>query len=116
LPLILKSLPALRHVGVALLLPLMALAGCNAQTQDELARAAARSTTSKVLVQRLPGVPLQPAVNCVIDNASAQQIYALAAESVTGPTESTFQVVSGILQKPETLSCLAAQGLPALLR
>ncbi|WP_146587212.1 hypothetical protein [Puniceibacterium confluentis] len=92
------------------------LAGCNAQAQDEIARAAARSTTSKVLAQRLPGVPLQPAVNCVIDNASSQQILALAADSVTGPTESTFQIVSGIIQKPETLTCLAAEGLPALLR
>ncbi len=97
-------------------LMVVALAACNAQTQDEIARAAARSTTSKVLVQRLPGVPLQPAINCVIDNANAQQIYALAADSVTGPTESTFQIVSGILQRPETLTCLAAEGLPALLR
>ncbi len=111
-----KRLPGLRLLGVATLLPLMALAGCNVQAQDEIARSAARSTTSKVLVQRLPGVPLQPAVNCVIDNANAQQIYALAADSVTGPTESTFQVVTGILQKPETLRCLAAEGLPALLR
>lgn len=101
---------------MALVPALLLLAGCNVQAQDEIARSAARSTTSRVLVERLPGVPLQPAVNCVINNASAQQILALAADSVTGPTESTFQVVSGILQQPETLRCLAAEGLPALLR
>ncbi|MGY9046816.1 hypothetical protein P775_05500 [Puniceibacterium antarcticum] len=97
------------------LLP-VALSACTVETQDQLARSAARSTTSKVLAQRLPGVPLQPAANCVIDNANAQQILALAADSVTGPTEATYQVVTGILQKPETLRCLAANGLPALLR
>lgn len=107
----------MRHMPrVAVLGLVLALAACNAQTQDELARSAARSTTSKVLAERLPGVPLQPAVDCVINNASAQQIYALAADSVTGPTESTLQVVTGILQKPETLTCLARNGLPALLR
>ena len=94
----------------------LTLAACTAQTQDEIARAAARSATSKVVAERLPGVPVQPAVNCVIDNASAQQIYALAADSVTGPTESTVEVVMGILRQPETLTCLAAEGLPALLR
>ena len=94
----------------------LVLAACNAQTQDEIARAAARSATSKVLAERLPGVPLQPAVDCVIDNASAQQIYALAADSVAGPTESTVEIVTGILRQPETLTCLASQGLPALLR
>ncbi|SNR46666.1 hypothetical protein [Puniceibacterium sediminis] len=104
-----------RRLVLLVLLPLMLIA-CTAESQDQLARGAARSTTSKILAQRLPGVPLQPAVDCVINNANSQQILALAADSVTGPTESTYQVVSGILQKPETLRCLAAEGLPALLR
>ncbi|MFZ5964017.1 hypothetical protein ACOXXX_13790 [Thalassococcus sp. BH17M4-6] len=102
--------------GASALGLMLALGACNAQSQDEIARAAARSATSKVLAERLPGVPLQPAVNCVIDNASSGQIYALAADSVTGPTESTVEIVTGILRQPETLTCLAAEGLPALLR
>ena len=105
-----------RMIRIFLALTLTAtLAACNAQTQDQLARGAARSATSKVLAERLPGVPLQPAVNCVIDNASAQQIYALAADSVAGPTQSTVEIVTGILRQPETVRCLAADGLPALL-
>lgn len=99
---------------VVLMVPL--LAACSPQAQDQIARDAARSAITPVLVERFPGVPLEPALNCVIDNASAVQIRALAVDSVTGPTESTVQIVTDIVSKPETLTCLAAEGLPALLR
>ncbi|MCR8548079.1 hypothetical protein M4578_09580 [Salipiger sp. P9] len=99
----------------ALLLTLL-LAACSQESQDQIAREAARSTVSKVVAERFPGVPVQPAIDCVIDNASSTQIYALAADSITGPTESTVQIVSEIVSKPETLTCLAAEGLPALIR
>ncbi|HKK97331.1 MAG TPA: hypothetical protein VJ928_04065 [Marivita sp.] len=94
----------------------LVLAACSPQQQDEIAREAARSAITPVLVERFPGVPLEPALNCVIDNANATQIRALALDSVAGPTESTVQIVSDIVSKPETLTCLAAEGLPALLR
>ena len=93
----------------------LTVAGCSQQAQDEIARDAARSAITPVLTERFPGVPLEPALNCVIDNASAIQIRALALDSVTGPTENTVQIVSDIVSKPETLTCLAAEGLPALL-
>lgn len=92
------------------------LAGCTVQQQDQLARDAARSAITPVLVERFPGVPLEPALNCVIDNASAVQIRALALDSVTGPTESTVQIVTDIVSQPETIRCLAVDGLPVLLQ
>lgn len=97
------------------LLPVLALAACTAQSQDQIAREAARSSVSRVLVERFPGVPLQPSANCVIDNANAQQILSLAADSVTGPNQNTVEIVTNIVSKPETLNCLVAQGLPAFL-
>ncbi len=102
--------------GLLLATLALSLAACNAQTQDQIARSAARSATTKVLAERLPGVPLQPAVDCVIDNANSQQILALAADSVMGPTQNTVEIVTGILRQPQTLQCLGTQGLPALLR
>jgi hypothetical protein len=86
------------------------------QQQDQIARDAARSAITPVLVERFPGVPLEPTLDCVIDNASAVQIRALAIDGVTGPTQSTVQIVTDIVSQPETLTCLAAEGLPALLR
>ncbi len=94
----------------------LVLAACSAQTQDQIARQAAKSTVARVVADKYPGVPVEPALDCVIDNASSTQIYALAADSVTGPTASTVEVVSDIVSKPETLTCLAADGLPALIR
>ncbi|WP_226622003.1 hypothetical protein [Alloyangia pacifica] len=94
----------------------LVLAACSAQTQDQIARQAAKSTVARVVADRYPGVPVEPALDCVIDNASSTQIYALAADSIGGPTASTVEVVSDIVSKPETLTCLAAEGLPALIR
>ncbi|WP_343502792.1 hypothetical protein [Alloyangia pacifica] len=95
---------------------LLVLAACSPQTQDQIARQAAKSTVARVVADKYPGLPVEPALDCVIDNASSTQIYALAADSVTGPTASTVEVVSDIVSKPETLTCLAAEGLPALIR
>ena len=102
--------------GVFALIGLVAISACSPQAQDQIARDAARSAITPVVQERFPGVPLEPTIDCVIDNASAVQIRALAADAVLGPTESTAQIVTDIVSKPETLTCLAAEGLPALLR
>lgn len=94
----------------------LVLAGCSVQQQDQIARDAARSAITPVLVERFPGVPLEPALNCVIDNANSVQIRALALDSLAGPTESTVQIVTDIVSKPETIRCLAVEGLPVLLQ
>ncbi|MBS0124671.1 hypothetical protein [Thetidibacter halocola] len=101
------------RVGLALML---LLAACTPQAQDQLAREAARSAITPIVAQRFPGIPVQPAIDCIIDNASAPQISALAADSVLGPNENTARIVSDIVSQPGTLTCLGTQGLPALLR
>lgn len=109
-----QSASPLARLGCLVLLGL--LAACSPQAQDDLARSAARSTLTPIVTEKFPGVPLQPTVDCLIDNANAQQIRALAADAVLGPTESTVQIATDIASKPETLRCLATNGLPALLR
>lgn len=109
---------ALKVAQKAIVVGLVAfgLSACSQQAQDEIARDAARSAITPVIQDKFPGVPVEPAVNCVIDNASATQIRALAVDTVAGPTASTVEIVTQIVSKPETLTCLAADGLPALLR
>ena len=94
----------------------LVLSACAGETQDALARNAAKSTVNRVLLERYPGLPVGPAIDCAIDNATAQEIYALAADSVTGPTASTVQITGTILQRPGTIQCLAREGLPAILQ
>jgi len=99
----------------ALVLPLLLAAGC-ADLQDQLARDAAKSAVRPVLAERFPGVPLEPATDCVIDNATAGEIVSLAADAATGrPDEGTVETTLTILSRRETINCLATEGLPVLL-
>ena len=56
----------LKLMSVALLM------ACTPQMQDEIARDAAKNAVRPVLQERLPGVPVEPASDCVIDNATGQ--------------------------------------------
>lgn len=90
-------------------------AACTAEMQDELARDAAKNAVRPVLAERFPGIPLEPATDCIIDNATANEILTLAADAVTGPTASTVEIVGEIATRPDTITCLAREGLPVLL-
>lgn len=94
----------------------LALSNCSPQVQDAFAREAARSVVTRVVVERFPGLPVEPAIDCVIDNASAAQILALASDAALGPTPATVEVVGQIITKPETINCLGTRGLPVLLQ
>lgn len=111
-----RLVTALPVRGATFLILGLAAASCSVPSYDAVAREAARSAITPVVVERFPGVPVEPALNCVIDNATGTQIRALAADSVLGPTQSTFEIVTDIVSKPETAHCLATNGLPALIR
>lgn len=90
------------------------LGACTTAQQDELTRDAARTAIRPVLQEQFPGIPVEPASDCVIDNATSKELFSLAADAVTGPTANTVQIVSTIIRRPETIRCLAETGLPAI--
>lgn len=94
---------------------MLGLSACTTEMQDELARDAAKTAVRPVLEEKLPGVPVEPAVDCVIDNATAGELLSLAGDAVTGPTANTVEIVTDILARPDTIECLAVEGLPALI-
>ncbi|RVV96642.1 hypothetical protein EKE94_17325 [Mesobaculum littorinae] len=94
--------------GRLVVLTTILLAACSPNLGTDLTRASAKSAVRPVLAQRMPGVNAEPAVNCVIDNASSTEIRALASDAVTGPTEATVQTVAGVLGRPGTVTCLQA--------
>ncbi len=98
-----------------IILPLVLFA-CTEAQRDDLARDAAKQSVRPVLQERFPGVPLEPATDCVIDNANATELLSLAGDAVTGPTASTVEIVTNIVTRPATIECLAREGLPVLLR
>ncbi|MGY6549520.1 MAG: succinate dehydrogenase [Roseinatronobacter sp.] len=93
----------------------LALMAC-ADVQDQIARDTARQAVRPVLAQRFPGVPLEPASDCVINSASANEITRLAraAAQPTVTPESSALVVE-IATRPETIRCLATDGLAPFL-
>jgi hypothetical protein len=82
---------------------------------DQLARKEAKDAVRPVLSQRFPGVPLEPATDCIIDNASAGEIFTLAKAGVTGLGPDETQLVVEIATRPETLECLLKDGLASFL-
>ncbi len=100
--------------AVTLAAPL-ALVGC-ADLQDQIARDTARATVRPVLAERFPGVPLEPASDCVIDNASAGELTRLGlAANQPAITPETQALVVEIATRPETIRCLATDGLAPFL-
>jgi len=91
------------------------LAACTPAQQDDLTRDAAKRAVRPVLAERFPGIPLEPATDCIIDNATSRELLSLAADAVTGPTANTVEIVGDIASRPETIRCLAEEGLPVLL-
>ena len=90
--------------------------GCTVDQQNAVARESAKQAVRPVLARRFPGVPLEPATNCVIDNATASEIVSLAAAGMRGqPDQRTADTVIAIVQRPGTIECLATDGLPVLL-
>lgn len=93
----------------------LALTAC-AGVQDELARDAAKRAVRPVLAQNFPGVPLEPAADCVIDNANARELQTLAvAASAARPSPEAVTLVVDITTRPETLSCLTTSGIAPFL-
>ncbi len=91
-------------VGVAAL----TVGGC-AQVQqvaDDVARNQAKQVINSQAATVLPGVDLRFATDCIIDNASSQEILKLAGASVTGPNAATGELITEIGTRPQTLQCI----------
>lgn len=104
------------RMAIAALSVTLSISACTQTVRDDLTRDAARAAITPIVVQRFPGIPVESALDCIINNADSRELLSLAADTVTGPTASTVQIVGNITSRPETLRCLATDGLPALLR
>ncbi|WP_298436626.1 hypothetical protein [uncultured Jannaschia sp.] len=97
------------------LLLIAALASCNTGVGTEVSRAAAKSVVNPIVAERFPGIPLEPATNCIIDNASGDEIVTLATSAATRDDAGATRIVLDIARRPDTIQCLATEGLPVLL-
>jgi hypothetical protein len=103
-----------RYHASNLALATLLLAACVPLTQDQIARETARNVVRPILADRFPGLPLEPVTDCVIDNASAGELYSLAQTSVTGFSVEALNAITRITTRPATVQCIAAV-TPALI-
>ncbi len=103
-----------RHIKLSLgMVALVALAACEQAQEavDDAARVTAKATIEKVLTVHLPvGVPAKlvtPYSDCLIDSASAKELFKLSRASVTGVDADTIAVVTDLLQRPASTTCIA---------
>ena len=103
--------------ALTLLAAVTTLSGCAyaSQTADAVARQQAKSVVNGVIAENLPGVNAAPVTNCIIDNATAPEILTIAGAAVTGMTPETGQLVLDITRRPDTVSCIASNGLGLLV-
>ncbi|WP_296418599.1 succinate dehydrogenase [Pseudooctadecabacter sp.] len=70
-------------------------------------REAARAVVTPIVADTVPGPAGVVLTNCIIDNASGDELLVLAAQ---GATPNNITLVSNILARPETVAC-ATTGL-----
>ncbi|WP_227268908.1 hypothetical protein [Roseobacter weihaiensis] len=94
------------------LLPVCLVLGACTEIQsatDRAGRDAAKTIIPETLALYFPQVPKQlftPFTNCVVDNASAAEVQALAADAVVGVDQGTADTVRAVLARPSTQDCL----------
>lgn len=88
-------------------------AGCAVTNDaaDALAQRQAKTVVNSVMQSRLPGVNISPVTDCVIEAASAREILSLAQASVTQITPQTAETVIDISTRPESVQCIAENGV-----
>jgi hypothetical protein len=98
----------------SLLLSCLLLTACAdvMQATDRAARETSKTAVNEVIITRFPQVPkelITPFTDCVVENATADEVNALARYAVIGSDEQTATIIRGVLSRPETQQCLSAR-------
>ena len=106
----------IRHLAITATL-CAGLMGC-AQVSDmaeTTARDTAKTVITPVVEAQFPGVPVGPATDCIIDNATLAEVFELAKAATLGVSAETTQTVISIASRPETITCIGKASAPSLL-
>ncbi len=95
----------------------MVLMSCQSETtppsvpdlpsEAEIVREVVREAVKSSTTLDIPGVSTESVVDCVIDNASDEEIKSLGDATLLQSQAAGVVIVAPILQRPETLTCLA---------
>ena len=81
---------------------------------DDLARGRAKAVVNGYVETRYPGLNAAPITDCIIDAADSREILQIAGATITGLDAGTAEQISLIARRPESLQCIAQNGLTLL--
>ncbi|MCU0899896.1 MAG: hypothetical protein MUC82_05290 [Cypionkella sp.] len=94
-------------------LMVLALAACDPQqVADQAGRRVAASVVLPVVQIDLPTPLAQKATDCIVQNATAAEVQALARDVAVVAGSSTKATIRGIATRPEAAACFTANGVP----
>ncbi|MFN3846702.1 MAG: hypothetical protein ACK4RZ_12920 [Paracoccaceae bacterium] len=92
---------------------LMLLAACDPQQMaDTVGRRAAASVVLPVVQADMPTPVAQKATDCIVRNATAAEVQALARDVAVVAGSSTKATIRAIAIRPEASACFDANGVP----
>jgi hypothetical protein len=90
-----------------------ALAACDPnQVADQAGRRIASSVVLPVVQNDMPTPVARKATDCIVTNATAAEVQALARDVAVVAGSSTKATIRGIALRPEAAACFAANGVP----
>ncbi len=98
----------------AVLIPLAILACAPTQeapNAEQIARQTIKAVINPVIQTQFPGVPTEVVTDCVIDNASGQEIVEIANSALLGDSTDSLYAIMPIVQRPRTIQCVSAGAL-----
>lgn len=101
-------------VGLALV---TVLAGCDPQqATDAAGRKLAARVVLPVIQTEMPTPVALRATDCIVQNADAEEVKALAKDIAVTAGSSTVATIRGIALRREASNCFAANGVPPLVQ
>ena len=102
----------MRRMGL-MLGAVMLVSACDpAQVADQAGRRIAASVVLPVVQIDLPTPLAQAATTCIVQNATAAEVQALARDVAVVAGSSTKATIRGIALRPEAAACFAQNGVP----
>ncbi len=94
-----------------------AITGCalTESVVEDTSRDVAKGAVNSVIEQKFPGVDAAPYTDCIIDNATTDEIFSLAKDAVFGYGDAAISLVLEIAGRPATSRCFARNALRSVL-
>lgn len=106
----------LKNITLGLVMAVSLTACLNTENAvEQTSRGAAKSVVNAVVASKFPGVDAAPYTDCIIDNATTEEIFNLAKGAITGsPTEAAVSTVVTIASRPAATNCIAQNAIGPL--